>query len=98
VVAGRERRFTIGDARKWGVTAARAAAKDIRARARFGEDPLAQLEQARTEPTVSDLCDRFIEEALGRKRPSTQKSYRSSIEGTRSTKGIRTHFRHAKVA
>jgi hypothetical protein len=65
VVAGRERRFTIGDAREGRVTAARAAAKDIRARARFGEGPLAQLEQARTEPTSVTSAT-----ALSR-RPST---------------------------
>jgi hypothetical protein len=98
VVAGRERRFTIGDTCEWRATATRTTANDIRARARFGEDPLAELKQARTEPTVSDLCDRLIEEALDRKRHSTQKCYRSSIERTRSTKGIRPHFRHAKVA
>jgi hypothetical protein len=96
-VGGRERRFTIGDARQWTAGAARATANEIRARAGFGHDPLADLEQARTEPTVSDLCDRFIDEFLERKRPSTRKSYRASIEGTKRTKGIRQHFQHTKV-
>jgi hypothetical protein len=93
-----ERRYTIGDARQWKAAAARARANDVRAGARIGIDPLAELEQARSEPTVGDLCDRFIEEFLDRKRPSTRKSYRASIEGTKRTKGIRQHFCHTKVA
>jgi hypothetical protein len=80
-----ERRYTIGDARQWKAAAARARANDDRAGARIGIE-------------VGDLCDRFIEEFLDRKRPSTRKSYRASIEGTKRTKGIRQHFCHTKVA
>jgi Phage integrase, N-terminal SAM-like domain len=45
-----------------------------------GEDPLGKIVSGRAAPTVADLCDRFIDEYLPRKRASTQKGYRQQIE------------------
>ncbi|MDQ3521142.1 MAG: integrase family protein, partial [Gemmatimonadota bacterium] len=97
-VAGRERRYTIGGAAEWKAAAARVFAGSLKARIRLGHDPLAELQQHRSEPTVSDLCDVFIADYFVRLRPATTKLYRAAIEGTRNSKGIRLHFRHARVA
>jgi integrase len=96
-IAGRERRYTIGAATEWKATAARKFAAEMKARIRLGYDPLAELEQDRTAPTVADLCDRFERDHLPRLRPNTQKLYRQAIHGTASRKGIRQHFKHHKV-
>jgi integrase len=96
-VAGRERRYTIGSATEWKTTAARKFAAELKARIRLGHDPLAELEQDRTTPTVADLCDRFERDHLPRLRPNTQKLYRQAIHGSASRKGIRQHFKHHKV-
>ena len=96
-VGGRERRYTIGAVTEWKATAARKFAADLKARIRMGHDPLAELEQERTAPTVADLCDRFERDHLPRLRPATQKLYRAAIHGTERRKGIRGHFKHHKV-
>ena len=43
-------------------------------------DPLAELESDRDAATMADLCQRYVEERLPRKRPSSQRNDRSMIE------------------
>jgi len=62
VVAGRERRMTIGEYPAWGVAAAREEAKRLRQKVDRGVDPLAEKIAAREAPTVAELADRYLEE------------------------------------
>jgi integrase len=92
--AGRERRITIGSASDWQTTAARTKAKELRRLIDDGGDPLADIEDAREAPTVADLCDRFVEEHLPRKRLSTADAYKRIL-----ALHVRPHFgQHTKVA
>ena len=92
--AGRERRFTIGQAGEggWKVHAAREEAEDIKAKLRSGYDPLAEIETERGAPTVADLCDRFTEEHFPKKRAATQQDYARAIKLY-----IRPVLQHRKV-
>ncbi len=94
-LAGRERRYTIGDYGRdqWTVDAARKRAGELRRQVADGEDPLASRVEARTAPTVADLCRRFEEEHLPKTRPSTQRSYRQIIDAD-----ILPELAHRKVA
>jgi hypothetical protein len=56
---GRERRFTIGQFPEWKVGAARQEAASWKRRIENGDDPLAEIELARSAPTVADLCARY---------------------------------------
>ena len=59
-----------------------------------GLDPLAEIEEARAAPTVAELCDRFEDEHLPRKRPETAFNYRGMLRNY-----MRPHFGpHMKVA
>ena len=66
--AGRERRFTIGEPARsrddggWTIGAARIKARELRRLVEDGGDPLGDIEEARSAPTVADLCARFVEE------------------------------------
>ncbi|MEI9899633.1 MAG: integrase family protein [Hyphomicrobium sp.] len=91
--SGRERRYTIGQFPDWTTSAARDHAGDLKAKIRGGYDPLAELEGDREAKTIADLCDRFEEEFLPKKRPATQRDY-----GTIIRKWIRPDLRHKKVA
>jgi integrase len=91
--AGRERRYTIGSCTDWATTAARAKARELRRNIDDGGDPLADIEAEREAPTVWELCERFEQEHLSRKRPATADDYRRIL---------RMHVRpffgpHAKV-
>jgi integrase len=90
---GRERRFTIGSAKEWKTGAARNEAIELKKRIYRGEDPLAEIEADRNAETMADLCDRFIEEYLPRKRPKTVREYKAAIEGY-----IRPALKHRKIA
>ena len=70
--AGRERRYTIGQFPDWSTTAARAKARELRRLIDDGGDPLADIENQRSAPTVADLIARFQEEHLLRMRASTK--------------------------
>ena len=76
---GLERRYTIGAWPDWSVAGARDEAKRLKRDVSGGVDPLGDLRSERAAATMRDLCDRFIEDYLPRKRPSTQKSYRQQI-------------------
>jgi integrase len=91
---GRERRYTLGTFPSWSTTGARAEAHRLRRLIEAGGDPLGEIEDQRAAPTLADLCKRFVEEHLPRKRLSTQQSYRRQIR-----KHVRPYFgAHAKVA
>jgi integrase len=64
----RERRFTIGKPPRWTVAAARNQAKTLKKRIDLGEDPMAELRAGRHAPTVADLCERYVEQHLPKKR------------------------------
>jgi integrase len=91
--AGRERTFTIGDAAVWRCTDARAKARDLRRDIEDGGDPLGDIEAEREAPTVDDLIERFEQEHLPRKRPSTADDYRRSLR-----LHIRPALKNLKVA
>ncbi|HEV3161454.1 MAG TPA: Arm DNA-binding domain-containing protein, partial [Xanthobacteraceae bacterium] len=77
--SGRQRRYTIGSYPNWSTGAARIKARELRRRVDNEEDPLADLEQARTAPTVAELADRFVKEHLPRKRPGTRIAYKHTL-------------------
>jgi integrase len=90
---GRQRRYTIGGFPDWSTGAARIKARELRRRVDNEEDPLGDLEAARTAETVAELADRFVEEHLRRKRPGTQAAYERTLKLY-----IRPHFGLTKVA
>lgn len=91
--SGRERRITIGSFPEWKVAAARAEAMNLKKRIDRGEDPLADIETARTAPTVAHMCSRFEDEHLRKKRPATQRDYKAMIANE-----ILPAMKHLKVA
>jgi integrase len=77
--SGRERRLTIGDVAAWPITAARERASELRRVIDAGGDPLGQMEEKRSAPTVADLAARFVEEALPSRAPRTREEYRGML-------------------
>lgn len=65
---GRERRITIGKHPAWKVGPARDEAKRLRRDIDAGRDPLGEEQTERALPTVADLCERYREEHLPKKR------------------------------
>ena len=92
---GRERRYTIGThgPNEWSVEAARKRAGELKKKISLGEDPLAERVAVRKAPTIADLADRYIEDHLPRKRPSSQRDDRAMI-----AKIIRPKLGSRKVA
>jgi integrase len=76
---GVERRKTIGPYSRWSLAAARDEAKKLKRAIDQGGDPVAEDRERRNAETVSDLCQRFLEEHVTKKRPSTQINYRSIV-------------------
>lgn len=101
--AGRERRYTIGAYPDWKTTVARDEAKELKRRIDVGEDPMGAVEADRNAKTVADLCDRYAEEHLPKKRESSAGDDRTMIaryikqEGERSAK-IEPKLKHLKVS
>ena len=77
---GRERRWTIGSFPDWTTGAARDEAKRLKRLIDGGADPVGEHKSERASPTVADLCTRFEEEYLPRKREWTAKGYRQQIK------------------
>jgi integrase len=77
--AGRDRRMTIGTPPTWSLASARDEAATLKRRIDVGEDPLGEAKATRGAPTVADLCDRYAEDELPKKRESTQSDYLSMI-------------------
>jgi integrase len=90
---GLERRWTLGSFPDWSAGAAREEAKRLKREIDGGGDPVGQHRIDRSAPTVANLCARFEEEYLPRKRPSTQTSYRQQI-----TSDILPTMRRLRVA
>jgi integrase len=84
---GQERRLTIGAWPTWSVIAARAEARELKMRIARGDDPLAELKAERGAPTVAELCDRFLDDHVARKRPNTRKQYGRIVEIIRRALG-----------
>jgi integrase len=71
----RERRLTVGDVSTWTLSEARKRAARIRQMIDEGADPLAEAQDRRSAPTVQQLVERFVEEALPRRAPRTRREY-----------------------
>ena len=91
--SGRERRYTIGSYPAWRVAAARTEAATLKQLVDRGGDPLASLETERAAPTVADLCARYENDHLPKKRASSQRDDRAKIAND-----ILPALRHRKVA
>ena len=91
--AGRERRFTIGQYPAWRVAAARIEAEKLKKGIGQGADPLAALTAEREAPTIADLCKRFEDEYLPKKRATTQRDYSAAIR-----RDVLPELKHLKVA
>jgi integrase len=76
---GQQRRLTIGRFGEWSTARARAEAKDLKRRIDQGDDPLGEQIANRDAPTVAELCQRFIDEHLPKRRPSTRRNYIAAI-------------------
>jgi integrase len=76
---GLERRLTIGSFLEWTVAAAREQAKRHKREIDGGADPVGANREAREAASMADLCERFAQEVIPRKRPLTQRDYRRHI-------------------
>lgn len=76
---GRERRITIGNYPAWSVAAARKEASRLRQEVDRGNDPMGERHADRAAPTVNDLCDRYEDEWLSRKRPATARDAKAAM-------------------
>ena len=72
--------MTIGSANDWKVATARVEAKRLRRLIDQGSDPMAEIDAARGAPTMKDLCLRYIDEHLPKKRPDAALDDKSMIE------------------
>jgi len=77
---GRERRYTIGAYPDWSVAGARDEAKKLKRRIDLGDDPMGKRHSERAAPTVEDLADRYAEEHLPKKRPSSRRDDQAMID------------------
>lgn len=72
VIDGRERRITIGAHPAWSVDAARRRAGELRQAIDRGEDPLQEREARRDAPTMANLCERYRETHMLKKRENSR--------------------------
>ncbi|HUP25410.1 MAG TPA: tyrosine-type recombinase/integrase [Thermoanaerobaculia bacterium] len=77
---GRQRRYTIGASPDWSLEAARKEARDLRQVVDQGGDPLADRHLRRDAPTVSELCDHYLDHAKATKRASSLAEDRSMMK------------------
>jgi integrase len=77
--SGRERELTIGAVESWPVAEARKRGHELRREIDAGGDPLGDREEKRAAPSVAELAERFIAEALARRAPRTQAEYRAQL-------------------
>ena len=68
-VSGRQRRMAIGRWPDWTTTAARERAKFLRREVDLGHDPLAERDDQREAPRVTDMIERYIKEYVPRLAP-----------------------------
>ena len=76
---GQQRRYNIGHFGAWNTTQAREEARRLKRVVDGGGDPAGELAEHRAAATMTDLAERFIEEYLPRKRPTTQRVYKQQI-------------------
>jgi len=77
---GIERRYTIGRFPDWSTSQARQRAKELKRLVDQGRDPMGELHEERSAPTVADLCARYLEEhAAAFKRERSRKEDGSLI-------------------
>jgi integrase len=74
-LGGHERRITIGAYPDWSVAAAREHARSLKRRINLGDDPMQERHDDRVAPSMAELCDRFEQEYLPKRRPATQRDY-----------------------
>ncbi len=75
------RRMTIGaHGSPWTVEQARAEARKLLGRAANGEDPAREKQEEKKQITVAQLCDLYLENGIGTKKPSTISTDRGRIE------------------
>ncbi len=79
-IRGRQRRYTIGDWPSWTVVAARDEAKRLKREISLGRDPMGDKDAERGAPTVADLCDRYVEQHLPKKRPTSRRDDHAMID------------------
>jgi len=77
--SGREREITIGDVKSWPIGEARKEGHKLRREIDAGGDPLGEREEKRAVPTVAELIERFIAEALPSLAPRTGAEYRAQL-------------------
>jgi len=86
---GTERRHTIGSYPSWSLAAARIEARKLKRAIDQGSDPVTEGREQRNAETVSDLCTRFLEEHVVKKRPATARDYTSILKVIESELGNR---------
>lgn len=80
MLAGRERRYTIGQHPAWSADAARKEASRLRVEVDKGLDPVAERERRRGEKTVTELATEFMEKhAVKKLRMGTVRGYREML-------------------
>jgi integrase len=79
VSSGREREVTIGAAENRRLADAYKRGRELRREIEDGGDPLGEREEKRTAPTVAQLAERFIADALPSRAPRTQAEYRAML-------------------
>ncbi len=77
---GRKRRLTLGEFGNWTVGSARIRARELKRQIDGGGDPLGEIEDARSAPTMTELIERFRNEHLPRRRAGTQIDYESMLK------------------
>jgi integrase len=70
-----QRRMTIGNVGPWSVSEARKRAAELRRGVDVGGDPQGERAEQRAAPTVTELWDRFVVEALPSRAERTQAEY-----------------------
>jgi integrase len=75
---GVERSMVIGDFPTWSTAQARQRAKELRRDIDVGADPLASIEQARSEPTLAEVVERDFAEL--KRRASTLRTWRNQLD------------------
>jgi len=80
-IGARSHRLTLGRHSEVTVEQARELAQDALALVRKGTDPAKQRQQAREVPTVRELCKRYVEQHLSKKKPGTARLYTQILNG-----------------
>lgn len=92
-IRSRPRRMAIGRWPDWSVVAARDRAKLLRRDIDDGIDPLAEREEIRAAPRISDLIDRYLREHAAHLAPRNASDQASMLR-----KLVEPHWKHRLVA